>query len=454
MKVKLRVILLSAVLMFVVWLSGKSTVFAEVNVVASDGIIENQYYPEGIELNPETLPITATEKPSSGPLEIDQSKVKPIEYLYQNGIERVFGEDQRQPVTHHLKSPYKQVVLLNMTFPNGKTYSGSGTMISEDTVLTAAHNIYAHNVGWAKEVTVYAGKKGNQYTIGKAKSKKIWTFKQWIDSTDQNYDIGVIKLDSKLGKKTGTLGITSRIKEGEKIEISGFPGDKPGEMQYKSTGHLKKVTDNILYYDVDTYNGQSGSGVRNSKNQLIGVHTFGGEEYNGGVRLNALKIDYIKHWMGTPVAHPYHKFVKLNHPQIPIWTNLELTLGEGSGSVKMGEVYFAKYAYNHPDGQKYYSLYKTNGEWIGYTNGHSIAPIKKATAQKFNQQIKVNKGKITVWKGLQLKQKVSTKHIKAGHQYNAKEIYYHPNGKQYYALYDKKGKRIGYIDSRIVTVVK
>lgn len=454
MKFKFKMILLSAVLMLAVLFNVKSTVFAEVDYVASDGIIENQEIPEIAELNPEILPIEPTEKPLSGPLEIDQRQVKPIKYLYHKGAERVIGQDQRQLVTDNLSTPYKQVVFINMTFANGKTYLGSGTMIGEDTVLTAAHNVYAYGVGWAKEVTVYAGKKGGQYTIGKAKSQKMWTFKKWIENNDQHYDLAVIKLDSKLGKKTGTLGITSKVKKDEPLEISGFPGDKPGEMQYKSTGHLKKITDYILYYDVDTYNGQSGSGVRNSKNQLVAVHTFGDVEYNGGVRLNALKIDYIKHWMATPVAHPYNKFVKLNHKQIPVWTNLELSLRNDSKIVKPGEVYVAKYAYNHPDGQRYYSLYKTSGEWIGYTNGHSIAPIKKATPQKYNKHVKINKGKITIWKGLNLKQKVAVKHIKAGDRYNAKEIYYHPNGKKYFALYDNKGKRIGYIDSRLVTIVK
>ncbi|WP_238989600.1 hypothetical protein [Staphylococcus ursi] len=49
---------------------------------------------------------------------------------------------------------------------------------------------------------------------------------------------------------------------------------------------------------------------------------------------------------------------------------------------------------------------------------------------------------------------MSVKHIKAGNQYKVKDVYDHTNGKKYYALYDKKGKRMGYIDSRIVTVVK
>ncbi len=440
--------------MLVVLFNVKSTVFAEVDYVASDGIIEEQYYPEGVEINPETSPIEPTEQPTSGQIEIDQNKVVPIEYLYGEVGERVFGKDQREPVSNHLSTPYRQIVLLHMRFTNGVIYQGTGTMIGEDTVLTAGHNVYSPTMGWAKELTVYAGKKGDQYTIGKAKAKKMYALKSWTNASKKDADFAIVKLDSKLGKKTGTLGITSQIKKDDKLEISGFPGNKPGQMQYRASGHLIKTTKNSLYYDVDTSPGQSGSAVRNEQNKIVAVHTYGGAFNNSGTRMNDLKIDYIKHWMATPVAHPYNKFVKLNHKQIPIWTNLELTLGKGSDSVKMGEVYVAKYAYNHPDGQRYYSLYRTNGEFIGYTNGHSIAPIKKATPQKYNKHVKINKGKITIWKGLNLKQKVTVKHIKAGDRYNAKEISYHPNGKKYFTLYNNKGKRIGYIDSRLVTVVK
>ncbi len=39
-----------------------------------------------------------------------------------------------------------------MEFPNGKTYIGSGQLIGEDSVLTAAHCLYGKkDGGWAKK---------------------------------------------------------------------------------------------------------------------------------------------------------------------------------------------------------------------------------------------------------------------------------------------------------------
>lgn len=432
----------------------KSVALAEEAYVASDGIVENQEYPETSSINSEVLPIEATEEPISGNMEIDQSKVLPIEYMYGNTNERIFGKDQRKVVDNYLSSPYKQVVLLNMTFSDGNVYSGSGTMIGEDTVLTAAHNVYSSKLGWAAEVTVYAGKKGSKYTIGKAKSKKILTFKKWKDSSNQDYDLAIIKLDSKLGKKTGTLGLTSKISKDEEIETSGFPGDKSGEVQYKSNGNLKKITDNILYYYLDTFFGQSGSSVRNKQNKIIAVHTFGASDYNGGVRLNALKIDYIKHWMGTPVAHHFGKFVQIDKKNIKLWSNLEFSMSKDSKKIKKGDAYEAKYVYNHPNGQKYYSLYNSENKWVGYINSQFVTFLKAPNAHKYNKNIIINKGKFAVWRSLDFSKKADLKNIKFGKEYTAKYEYYHPNGQKYFSLYDNKNKWMGYINTRSVTVKK
>lgn len=168
--------------------------------------------------------------------------------------------------------PYKAVVYLNMTFSNGLTYRGSGTMIGNDTVLTAAHNLYSKEFGWAKKVTVYAGKDGQKINIGQAHSKKLYSLKEWRTSADFNYDIGLIKLDSNLGKKTGVLDLSSNVKINEKVSTSGFPADKNKIDQYNTTGVLIKITNNQLLHNMDTYPGQSGSSIRNAQNKIIGVH--------------------------------------------------------------------------------------------------------------------------------------------------------------------------------------
>ena len=366
----------SLTLMSSMLFSTQFSAHAEEDYVANDGIVENQEYPELAESNPEIQGKEATEAPESGKLELDQSKLKTIDEALYDTEERVFGKDERVKVSNYTSTPYKQVVLLNITFSNGLTYIGSGTMVGNDTVLTAGHNLYSKEFGWAKNVTVYAGIKGNNYKIGKAKSKKLMVLKPWQNSQNSEYDLGAIKLDSNLGKKTGTLSLTSSMKVNDKIETSGFPGDKGGATQYKSTDTIKSITVNNLFYLMDTNQGQSGSSVRDKHNKVIGVHTYGSSEYNGATKLNPINIDYIKHWIGTPVGHSYNHKVKVTRSKIIVWGNLEFTSRKDLRNIKVGNIYTAKYLYNHPNGQTYYSLYDSKNKWVGYFNSRDVTKVK------------------------------------------------------------------------------
>ncbi len=59
--------------------------------------------------------------------------------------------------------------------------------------------------------------------------------------------------------------MNTHISKGENIEISGFPGDKSDNRQYKGKGKLESFDENEMYYTVDTFSGQSGSAIRDSK---------------------------------------------------------------------------------------------------------------------------------------------------------------------------------------------
>ncbi|WP_210123628.1 trypsin-like serine protease [Staphylococcus sp. GDX8P106P-2] len=400
--------------------------------------------------------VDSVEEPSSGTLDLNQDNLLPIEYTLDNKIERVIGTDQRIKVSNFKSTPYKQVVLLNMTFPNGKTYTGSGTMVGRDSVLTAGHNIYSKSAGgWASKIVVYAGVEGQKFHIGKAQSKKIHTLNQWINKRDFQYDLAIIKLNNNLGDKTGILPITSKVRLNESIETSGFPADKGSSIQFKSKGFLNKIEANNLYYDMDTNPGQSGSSVRNANNQIIGVHTFGGEDYNGATRLNELYIDYILHWMGKPKAHNYYKKVEVIRSNTNLWNDLNFNSKRSGKSIKIGSIYHAIYMYNHPNGQKYLSLYDSKDKWIGYLNKNDSKDVKnKLTGDKYNKKVSISKNKICVWNDLDFNSKRSVKNLKIGNVYHAKYKYNHPNGQKYLSLYDSNNKWIGYFNIKDVKILQ
>lgn len=109
---------------------------------------------------------------------------------------------------------------------------------------------------------------------------------------------------------------------------------------------------------------------------LACIDSYGGPGYNGASRLTPLRIDYIKHWMGKPVAHKYNKQVKLKSSSYIIWNDLVQKNRKTMTKLKKGTTYNAKYLYNHPNGSQYLSLYDSKNKWLGYINKNSLANIK------------------------------------------------------------------------------
>ncbi|AWR22549.1 trypsin-like serine peptidase [Staphylococcus aureus] len=344
-------------------------------------VIVSSYYGESFVLA-DNNPIVNSENGSdnnfeSGTIERNQNELYEVGDYSTPLTERVFGKDQRTVVNNILQRPYKQTVLLNMTFSNNRVYKGTGTMIGKDIVLTAAHNVYSKDdKGWAKKIDVYAGVNGQTYTIGKAFSHKFFVSKTWINNAPTKEDIAIIKLNSNLGNKTGYLTLNAHISKGENIEISGFPGDKSDNRQYKGKGKLESFDENEMYYTVDTFSGQSGSAIRDSKNNIIGVHAYGRYNHNSGVRINDLKLDYINYWIGKYRSHPYNKKVKVIKSKYIYWKNIEITKKGDNKLIKKDKAYTAKLYYNIPNGYKYYSLYDEKNRWMGYFNSNDIKVVK------------------------------------------------------------------------------
>ena len=150
-------------------------------------VIVSSYYGESFVLA-DNNPIVNSENGSdnnfeSGTIERNQNELYEVGDYSTPLTERVFGKDQRTVVNNILQRPYKQTVLLNMTFSNNRVYKGTGTMIGKDIVLTAAHNVYSKDdKGWAKKIDVYAGVNGQTYTIGKAFSHKFFVSQTWINN--------------------------------------------------------------------------------------------------------------------------------------------------------------------------------------------------------------------------------------------------------------------------------
>jgi hypothetical protein len=134
---------------------------------------------------------------------------------------------------HSTAYPWSTQVKLFMTFPNGHTYVGSGTMIASKYVITHKNNLYyAAFGGWATRVEAIPALDGFYKPFGSAFSVRL----RWYNHGASN--IGLITLDRHIGFSTGWLGygsFTDATLRAYTGHIAGYP--------------VSKAAGRVLYYD-------------------------------------------------------------------------------------------------------------------------------------------------------------------------------------------------------------
>jgi V8-like Glu-specific endopeptidase len=110
----------------------------------------------------------------------------------------------------------KAIVDLKVTYPNQKVALGTGAMIDQFHVLTAAHLLYsAADGGYATSVVAAPGAKGSETPYGTANATYVRVDPAWIgfsqahpSSTSPSVqDVGLVTLDRTIGKSTGSFTI-------------------------------------------------------------------------------------------------------------------------------------------------------------------------------------------------------------------------------------------------------
>lgn len=296
----------------------KANAVSELDTVYNDGeIVENNHLnPDG---NPESQEVLETPA-SEGTGEVEENGVtvdlpEGIEYIPDGGPENgspdsIIGADNRRIVSNTTVDPYTKVAFMIMRFPNGKSYVGSGNLISKDTVLTAGHCIYSKaDGGWTTSVEVYPGYNGNTAPYGVAKAKRLMSVPGWTVNSSSQHDIGAIKLDRNIGNSVGWFGMTTVMEN--PITLSGYHADLNRKMGTQ-TGNISSLSDNNVYYPLDSTGGSSGSGVYNNKQQIQAVHAYGSTNYNFGTRMNTEKFKLAKEWIGDSVPKKQTSVTEVN----------------------------------------------------------------------------------------------------------------------------------------------
>lgn len=224
------------------------------------------------------------------------------------GPEAVIGSDDRIQITNTSTYPWRVHCSLRITANDGSQWIGTGWFCGPHTVVTAGHCVFIKNSGvagrdgWVRSITVIPGRNGASQPFGSVTSSNLRTVTGWASSGNHEYDYGAIILPSNLGNATGWLGFGSYSDAtllASTGNISGYPGDKPAGTQWYHARRITSVGSRKVYYDVDTFGGQSGSAVyriASGGRYAVAVHAYGGATSNSGTRITSGVFSNLVAW--------------------------------------------------------------------------------------------------------------------------------------------------------------
>lgn len=221
--------------------------------------------------------------------------------------ESVIGVDDRVKINNTSVYPWRAHCSLRITARDGSQWIGTGWFNGPHTVITAGHCVFIRNSGvagrdgWVRSITVIPGRNGTQQPYGAATSSNLRSVTGWTSSGNWEYDYGAIILSSNLGSTTGWFGFgaySDATLRASTANISGYPGDKPAGTQWYHARRVTSVAARKVYYDVDTFGGQSGSAVyriSNGSRYAMGIHAYGGS-MNSATRITSGVYNNLVAW--------------------------------------------------------------------------------------------------------------------------------------------------------------
>jgi V8-like Glu-specific endopeptidase len=224
-------------------------------------------------------------------------------FRQEGGSETVFGGDDRRRRNDTTIYPWRAVCKLFMTFPDGRHYVGTGTMIGKNDVLTAAHCVYDQKTGqWASEILVVPGLDGDDEPYSRAYMRYETTFQAYVDG-DKRHDIALLTLDREIGEETGWLGY--RVQErpvGVTAHLSAYSGDvENGLRQYYAYGPIEgeDASGLFVYYHIDMMPGASGGALfelEDGERWVFAVNAQYTNDWNIGCRIDEETFAALLEW--------------------------------------------------------------------------------------------------------------------------------------------------------------
>lgn len=218
----------------------------------------------------------------------------------------VHGPDDRLPVLDNQSPPWSWICKLHITSRRGDFYTATGWAAGPRLVMTAGHCVYIQaDEEWAQTIDMTFGLTGTTYRQ-KVSASRFVTLDGWTSTASEDFDVGGILLDQDLPTDLGFFAVgdpTDDELSNLTINCSGYAADiEGGAGLVTQGGRISSMTADRLVYNLDTYNGQSGSPLwAEVSGQLVavGIHTWGDQANNSGVRVTPDVLTAIRQWKSS-----------------------------------------------------------------------------------------------------------------------------------------------------------
>jgi len=232
------------------------------------------------------------------------------------GAESVIGRDGRVWLRNQTtRYPNAPIGRLDFRVRN-VSYWCTGTLIDADTVLTAGHCVHegatGDPAGWSTRVKFTPGVEGNTAPFGSCGATELLTLGAWFRTGSEYQDLGLVQLDCQVGDTVGWFGYRAatgaRALAGTPVDVRGYPGDMVWGSLWTMRDRIRRSQGLMVFYQADTYGGQSGSAVYSPQGDcngvrgpcILAVHAYGVHgargphaQNNHGARLSVERVGVI-----------------------------------------------------------------------------------------------------------------------------------------------------------------